>query len=159
MYFPYFHSFITYFILAISRSNLAQIQWSWTFSNSQDDELLKNVQDCRIWVKFYRVIVKKTLVFFFWFTLYINTSQPWRLKGAQHRTIAARGTDYSFNNFFLFWFIFKTQYHMPLNAAWYFQKQVDSSKNLISNLKRSIKFLWYEIFLATTFRHRCIFVS
>ena len=59
MYFPHFHSFITYFILAISRSNFAQIQWSWTFFNSQDDELFKNVQDFRIWVKFDQVIVKK----------------------------------------------------------------------------------------------------
>ena len=66
MYFPYFHSFITYFILAISRSNFAQIQWSCTFFNSKDDELFKNVKDFRIWVKFDQVIVKKTLgVFFF----------------------------------------------------------------------------------------------
>ena len=72
MYFPYFHSFITFFILAISRSNFAQIQWSWTFFNSQDDELFKNVQDFRIWVKFDQVIVKKTLVGFFLFTLYIQ---------------------------------------------------------------------------------------
>ena len=65
MYFPYFHSFITFFILAISRSNFAQIQWSWTFFNSQDNELFKNVQDFRIWVKFDRVMIKKTLWVFF----------------------------------------------------------------------------------------------
>ena len=65
MYFPYFLSVITFFILAISRSNFTQIQWFWTFFNSQDDELFKNVKDFRIWVKFYRIIVKKTLEGFF----------------------------------------------------------------------------------------------
>ena len=70
MYFPYFHSFITYFILAISWSNFAQIQWSWKFFNSQDDELFKNVQDFRIWVKFDRVIAKNEVHAFFWNTLY-----------------------------------------------------------------------------------------
>ena len=81
MYFPYFHSFITYFILVISRSNFAQIQWSWTFFNSQDDELFKNVQDFRIWVKFDRVIVKKTLVGFFWLTLYNDYNEYFRRLG------------------------------------------------------------------------------
>ena len=65
MYFPYFHSFITYFILAISRSNFTQIQWSWTFFNSQDDELFKNVQDFRILIKYNRVIVKNLCEVFF----------------------------------------------------------------------------------------------
>ena len=75
MYFPYFHSFITFFILAISRSNFAQIQWSWTFFNSQDDELFKNVQDFWIWVKFDRVIVKKTLIVFLFVHPLTTTSQ------------------------------------------------------------------------------------
>ena len=71
MYFPYFHSFITFLILAISRSNFAQIKWSWTFFNSQDDELFKNVQDFRIWVKFDRGMVKNFGSFFL-FTLYFR---------------------------------------------------------------------------------------
>ena len=59
MYFPYFHSFITFFILAISRSNFAQIQWSWTFFNSQYNELFKNVGVFKIWEEFDRVILEK----------------------------------------------------------------------------------------------------
>ena len=90
MYFPHFYSFITYFILAISRSNFAQIQWSLTFFNSQDDELFKNVQDFRIWVKFDRVIVKKLwLVFFYspFSDMSITILQEWRIKNDMSRVI------------------------------------------------------------------------
>ena len=50
---------ILYFVLAISRSNFAQIQWSWTFFNSQDKGLFKNVQKFKNWVKFDQVMLWK----------------------------------------------------------------------------------------------------
>ena len=55
MYFPYFYSLITYFIFAVSWTNFAQIQLSWTFFNSQEDGLLKNSPsyDKKIWLFFF----------------------------------------------------------------------------------------------------------
>ena len=38
-------------VYAISQAIFNQIKRSWTFSNSQHCELLKNVQDLLIWVK------------------------------------------------------------------------------------------------------------
>ena len=97
MYFPYFHSFITFFILAISRSNFAQIQWSWTFFNSQDDELFKNVQDFRIWVKFDRVIAKNEVHTFFWNTLYFCYCGTALINGKSL---------FCFSHSFIWWFFF-----------------------------------------------------
>ena len=65
---------MSFFVFAISRSNFVQILWSWTIFNSQYDGLFKNVQDDIIWLIFDWVFLEKTLLGFFWATLYYFTS-------------------------------------------------------------------------------------
>ena len=56
---------LIFFVLAISRSIFAQIQWSWTFLNSRNDEQFQNVQNIEIWVIFHWVIKEKLREVFF----------------------------------------------------------------------------------------------
>ena len=57
---------VLYFVLAISGSNFAQILWSWTFFNSQDEGLFKNVHIFKNWVKFDQVMLWKLWLIFFY---------------------------------------------------------------------------------------------
>ena len=69
---------VLYFVFAVSRSNFAQIQLSWTFFNKQDEGLFRNIRNFQNWEKLcYGNFVR----FFFIFLWYILINKIWLREG------------------------------------------------------------------------------